>query len=293
MHYFTGFVLNLDLFLEISIIFCNFARFLNADLISISDDIMKRILFLSIILLLCINVKAQTDSVYSWIDLGLSVKWASMNIGANSPEEYGNYYAWGEVAVKDEYTWNSYTLCDSSSTWMNKYCDNFLYGIEDNKKTLELIDDAANFNYGGNWRMPTFNEMQELIDSCSWVWTAQNDTNGYLITGPNRNSIFLPAAGCLINKELSDFGSFGSYWTSSLGKSNPTTATDLYFSSGNQEKAEGMRYAGLTIRAVLPKDITSLETIFDSEHYSKILVGNQILLRYKNKVFNLIGCEIK
>ena len=137
---------------------------------------------------------------YGYVDLGLpsGTLWAYTNIGANVPEDYGNYYAWGETAAKETYDWTTYQYCNGSETTLTKYCFDESYGLDgytDSLTTLEATDDAASVNWGGNWRMPTQDEMQELLDNCTQVWTTQNGVNGRLFTGPNGNSIFLPAAG--------------------------------------------------------------------------------------------------
>lgn len=161
------------------------------------------------------------------IDLGLSVKWADINVGASTPEDYGNYFAWGETTPKTTYNWNTYALCKGSYNKIIKYCTNSDYGIVDNKTTLELTDDAARANWGGTWRMPTINELNELITKCTWSSTIQKNVTGYLVTGPNGNSIFLPAAGAYFGASLDLAGSFGKYWSSSLVTSDPTSAYDL------------------------------------------------------------------
>ena len=113
------------------------------------------------------------------IDLGLSVKWASCNVGATAPEEYGGYYAWGETEEKSDYNWITYKHCNGSNeTTMTKYCTDSSYGTVDNKTTLEQEDDVATVKWGGNWRIPTREELQELIDKCTWTWTTYNEVNG-------------------------------------------------------------------------------------------------------------------
>lgn len=123
------------------------------------------------------------------VDLGLSVKWATCNVGADSPEEYGDYYAWGETEVKSEYSWETYKWSNDSADSFTKYCQ------ADNKIILDSEDDVAHVKWGGNWRMPTMDEVNELCDKCTWEWTTVNGVAGQLVTGPNGNSIFLPAAG--------------------------------------------------------------------------------------------------
>ena len=139
----------------------------------------------------------------AYVDLGLSVKWATCNVGANSPEEYGDYFAWGETKPKDSYKWSTYKWCNGSKDKLTKYCKESYYGRVDNKTVLDLVDDAAHVNLGGAWRMPTKEEIRELKDNCTWTWTTQNGVNGYLVTSKkNDNSIFLPAAGYRSGSDL-------------------------------------------------------------------------------------------
>ncbi|MBQ9641466.1 MAG: Ig-like domain-containing protein [Bacteroidaceae bacterium] len=182
------------------------------------------------------------------VDLGLSVKWATMNIGANAPEEYGDYFAWGETTAKDTYNWSTYKWCNESPSGvtMTKYCTRSSYGTVDNKTILDLSDDAANANWGGTWRMPTDDELTELRTQCTWTWTTQNGTKGYKVTSKsNDNSIFLPAAGFRYGTSLSD-GS-GGYWSSSVDSS---IAWKVSFNAYGLERSNGYRYLGLSVRAV-------------------------------------------
>ena len=188
------------------------------------------------------------------VDLGLSVKWATCNVGANSPEEYGDYFAWGETQPKTTYYWSTYKYCNGSSTTMTKYCVDSEYGTVDNKTTLELTDDAARVNWGGKWRMPTTAEQDELrsTSNCTWTWTTQNGVNGYKVTSKvNGNSIFLPAAGYRRSGSLSSAGSYGSYWSSSLYTSCSYGAYNVYFASGYVYwNNYDLRFYGLSVRAV-------------------------------------------
>ena len=137
---------------------------------------------------------------HEYVDLGLpsGLKWATCNVGASKPEDFGNYYAWGETSTKTEY------MEDNSKTYGKSMLD-----IAGNSNY-----DAARANWGGTWRMPTKSEMQELINKCNWEWTTHNGVKGYKVTGPNGNSIFLPAAGIRLGSSVDDAGSFGSYWSS-------------------------------------------------------------------------------
>ena len=189
------------------------------------------------------------------IDLGLSVKWASCNVGANSPEEYGDYFAWGEVTPKHSYDWSTYKYCAGSSSTMTKYCTRSSSGKDgftDNKTVLDPEDDVATAHWGGAWRMPTIAEQDELEDNCAWTWTIQNGVNGYKVVGPNGNSIFLPAAGHMLGGSLDRAGSYGYYWSSSLCTDYPDYACRVYFYSGYVGWSFSYRGYGQSVRPVCP-----------------------------------------
>ena len=137
---------------------------------------------------------------HAYVDLGLpsGLLWAACNVGANAPEEYGDYFAWGETQPKDVYNWSTYQYCMGSNNTLTKYCTDPNYGYNgftDNLTILLPEDDAATANWGNGWRMPTKEEWQELLDNTTVTWTQQNGVNGRLFTGSNGNSLFLPAAG--------------------------------------------------------------------------------------------------
>ena len=184
------------------------------------------------------------------VDLGLSVKWASCNVGANRPEEYGDYFAWGEVKSKSVYDWSTYKYCNGSSSTLTKYNTNTRDGRVDNKTTLDAQDDVATVNWGGAWRMPTKAEQNELRTKCKWEWTTLNGVNGYKVIGPNGNSIFLPAAGLIREGALRSAGSYGNYWSSSLSTVSPNFAYNVYFNSGSVDWGDGYRYFGRSVRPV-------------------------------------------
>ena len=169
---------------------------------------------------------------HEYVDLGLSVKWATCNVGATTPEDYGDYFAWGETQPKEKYDWTTYLHCKGTYKTMTKYCNNSSYGnngFTDNKTVLDPEDDAATANWGGAWRMPTKAEQDELRNNCTWIWTTQNGVNGYKVIGPNGNSIFLPAASYMNGGTLNGAGSYGIYWSSSLYADSPDVACDVYF----------------------------------------------------------------
>lgn len=186
---------------------------------------------------------------HEYVDLGLSVKWATCNVGASKPEEYGDYFAWGETEPKDYYDWSTYKWCNGTEETLTKYNNSSSYGSVDNKTVLEATDDAATANWGGSWRIPTDAELTELRENCTWTWTTQNGVNGYKVTGTNGNSIFLPAAG-FRNFSLLAAGSEGGCWSSSRDTDYPNFACGLCFvSSGDVDWYCG-RYYGLSVRPV-------------------------------------------
>ena len=191
---------------------------------------------------------------YDYVDLGLSVKWATCNVGADSPEDYGDYFAWGETKPKSTYKWSTYEWCQGSTTTLTKYCTYSSYGKVDNKTQLDLSDDAARANWGGSWRMPTHDELTELREKCSWTGTTQNGVEGYKVTSKtNGNSIFLPAAGYRYVSSLLRAGSYGYYWSSSLCTDDPLYARYVDFdSSGVGWSDYGDRGGGQSVRPVCP-----------------------------------------
>ena len=215
------------------------------------------------------------------VDLGLSVLWASCNLGASSPAEYGDYYAWGETVPyytsqnpltwksgkSSGYTWESYSLCNGSSSTLTKYNNKSAYGTVDNKTTFKdynYVDDAARVEWGNIWRMPTQEEFSELINNCTSEWTTLNGVYGRKFTskkaGYTNRWIFLPAAGhrsrtLLIGSSTGRYwSSSGRYWSSSLDISNPDHAFKLDFDSSSVSMSGSYypyRYFGYSVRPVL------------------------------------------
>ena len=196
------------------------------------------------------------------VDLGLpsGIKWASCNVGAEKPEDYGNYYAWGEVLPKENYSWETYKYANGASNKLTKYCNEASSGDNgfiDNKTTLEPEDDAARVNWGGSWRMPTDAEWTELREQCTWTKTTQNGIIGYLVESKtNSNSIFLPAAGYRYDTLLYGVGNYGYYWSSWLGEDYPSHAWYLQFSSDGVSLYSPYRSRGLSVRPVCPSTST-------------------------------------
>ena len=221
-----------------------------------------------------LTYKEAQESQYEYVDLGLSVKWATCNVGASKPEEYGDYFAWGETepyyngdsqnptswksGKSRGYWWSSYKYCFDSDNTMTKYCDNSSYGYNgftDSKTVLDSEDDAAHVNWGGDWRMPTKAEFDELLNSsnCTWTWTTVNGVNGYKVvskkSGCIGNFIFLPAAGQRYYMDLNYIGESGTYWSSSLYTNGPSNAHSIFFDS-RLINGYGGRVGGLSIRPV-------------------------------------------
>ena len=195
---------------------------------------------------------------YEYVDLGLpsGTLWATMNVGADYPEDYGYYFAWGEVFSKEYYDWYTYKYSEGSSTSLTKYVTEStafwgtLFGEVDNIIELEDDDDAAYVKWGTNWRMPTESELIELYDECTWIYN--EELGGYWVIGPNNNSIFLPAAGYIYEDVIEGQGERGSYWTKSLDNDYaPDRAWALYFDDSINIIENTYRNTGRTIRPVV------------------------------------------
>lgn len=188
---------------------------------------------------------------YTSVDLGLSVRWATCNVGASVPEGTGNRYAWGETATKSTYSWDNYRYGTAYNA-MTKYCTNSNYGTVDNLTTLEAADDAAHQNWGDKWRTPTYAEWQELRTQCTWKWTDNyNSTNikGYTVTATNGNTIFLPVTGFGYADQAQQTDE-GYYWSSSL-HATPSDAYYVQFSSTTiTADNDNLRFYGQSVRPV-------------------------------------------
>ena len=191
--------------------------------------------------------KAKYEAKYG-VDLGLSVRWATCNLGASRPEDYGDYYAWGETTTKNNYSWSTYKWCNGSSNTLTKYNVSSFNGRVDGIKQLQEADDVAHVKLGGNWRMPTNEEWTELRTKCTWTWATLR--GGYKVTGPNGNSIFLPAAGLRYNSDLRNAWSRGYYWSSSLDTADPYFAYYLEFLSSGAVRSDDYRCYGFSVRPV-------------------------------------------
>ena len=185
------------------------------------------------------------------VDLGLSVKWANMNVGATKDSGFGSYFAWGEVKPKKYYSWGTYIWSQGDSKFLLKY------STSDRKIQLTPSDDAARANWGGEWRMPTIEEYEELIDpaKCTWEWITKDGVNGYKVTGKKTgNSIFLPITGFRFYEGVQFRAIKGIYWTSMLYSGNPNKAWCLEFDFSDVDisfgKLSANRFSGRCIRAV-------------------------------------------
>lgn len=197
------------------------------------------------------------ENVY--VDLGLSVKWATCNVGANRPEEYGDYYAWGETEPKDFYFWDTYKYCDGTYKSLTKYTDSAYGkdGFSDNKSVLDPEDDVAHVKWGGNWRIPTKDELEELRTKCTWTSTTLNGVKGYSVTsnidGYTDRSIFLPATGMRIRQWTENTDTIGRFWGNSIvtGDDYDAVYLDFNFSRG-PGRFSIIRCLGQCVRPVHP-----------------------------------------
>lgn len=192
-----------------------------------------------------------------YVDLGLpsGTLWATRNVGATNPEDYGDYFAWGETIPKNYYDWETYKwgYCDEELYLiLTKYNTESDCGSVDGKTELDPEDDAAYVNWGPSWRMPGMWQIQELCNSCTWQWSELNGVFGQLVTGPNGNTIFLPAAGFVWEDYCSLASLGGYYWSRTLVSSYPDYAYYLDFGWNNWECRDfGFRRpSGYTVRAV-------------------------------------------
>ena len=185
------------------------------------------------------------------VDLGLSVKWANMNVGAKKDSGFGTYFAWGEIKPKEYYSWGTYSWSKGDSNFLLKYC------VNDKVINLLPTDDAAHINWGGKWRMPTVEEFDELVDpaKCTWEWTTKDGVNGYKVTGKKTGqSIFLPITGFRYYGGIQFRAIYGIYWTSSLYTNNPNKVWCLEFRFDDIAVHYGNfasnRFSGRCVRAV-------------------------------------------
>ena len=199
-----------------------------------------------------------TEVAVGWVDLGLpsGLLWATCNVGASTPGEYGDRYAWGETEPKSTYNWGSYKYCTGSDKELTKYCNNSSYGNDsytDTLTVLEAVDDAATQTMGNGARIPSMDEWQELFDNTTMEWTAVDGVDGCLFTATNGKSVFFPAAGFISGSYVGNDGYYCNYWSSKLNENNPREVRYFYFYYGGKYESSANRSSGLSVRAVRAK----------------------------------------
>ena len=204
------------------------------------------------------NDEAKTKVPEGAVDLGIVMTradgttyklfWAKSNLSndglCDNPEDYGDYYAWGETKTKSDYSWSTYKFGTSEYGLFSKYTGT------DNKTVLDPEDDVAHVKLSGKWRMPTDAEWKALVTKCNWKWTTQNEVDGYKVTGSNGNSIFLPAAGYWYGNGPVAQGSYAYYWSSSLKDGSPDSACNAYFDGTEAGISDSKRCDGQSVRPV-------------------------------------------
>jgi len=206
----------------------------------------------AIVSLLCIPINAQ----HAYVDLGLSVKWATCNIGATQPWERGEFFSWGETENKRINNWDTYKYSEGAHA-LTKYCSNPDYawhGLVDSVSVLDPEDDVAHMKWGGTWRIPTKAQIDELLESCTWEWTTLNEVNGYRVTGKKPGytdrSIFLPVTGEYNDGKVFDYRLHGYYWSRNCGTVTSETAYTLeVYTKGSSAEIQS-RYKSLAVRPV-------------------------------------------
>ena len=214
------------------------------------------------------DIDDMANDIIQMIDLGLSVKWGTCNVGATKPEESGNFYSWGETEPKESYLMETYKLCLKIESWVDVEMSKYnikpddknksvvIKGKIDNLKTLTSADDAANKVLGGKWRTPTIEEFVELRNNCTWQWTTINGVSGYKVSskksGLEENYIFLPAVGYKSGTVFQNPGTHGYYWSGTVNEKNSNTALYFSFYEGSIGQYATGRSYGLTIRPVCP-----------------------------------------
>lgn len=231
-------------FLSVLCLFCGFALFTSCDNDDDNEGSQPEENQETTIVADTTGTYAQGTTVsgrvntYTYVDLGLKsgTLWATYNVGASKPTEFGDLFAWGETKPKEEFSWDDYKWSKGDSLTLTKYCLDSNYGTVDNLSTLQADDDAATANWGGTWRMPTYDEQKELFDGCDWERT--EDFNGSGIAGligtskANGNTIFFPCASCSNDSALRPYGNFDCYWSSSLDEEKSFSAKLFYYGFG-------------------------------------------------------------
>ena len=226
---------------------------------------MKNRLIVMLVLLTFLASCAGTSKVKSKhdaVDLGLpsGTLWASCNVGAANPWDYGEYFAWGETTPKAVYDWPSYKYAkdatSSTSKSFTKYCqdaESGYNGYSDKLTVLENIDDAATANWGAEWSTPTMTQWQELHNNCTWTWTTIKNVNGYEVKGKNGKKIFIPAAGSKSGAKSSGVGERGSYWSANIARSLYNASQVGFASNYAHGQGSNERASGQPVRPVQTK----------------------------------------
>ncbi|MBO4560567.1 MAG: Ig-like domain-containing protein [Bacteroidaceae bacterium] len=225
------------------------------------DDLKDGTMSLNVV----VRQLSEMHNGHEFVDLGLSVKWATCNVGSLVPEGVGNYYAWGETDSKDDYSWGTYLFGNEAQS-LTKYCLSADYGKDgfmDNKTTLELVDDVARIEWGGFWRIPTKEEFEELVNNCSFTSTTKNGVDGYeirsQIAGYEDQSIFLPTTGYKMSIYTYDEERYW-YWTSSIDNQFSSGAWTFVYDRPIRDFFSLRRYYGLPVRPVCSRK-TIIENI--------------------------------
>ena len=198
---------------------------------------------------------SQNHNGHDYVDLGLpsGTLWATCNLGADTPEGYGSYFAWGETRSKSIYDWDTYKYSNGDTDSLTKYCNKANSGhngFTDKLTLLQTADDAATAKWGGEWRIPTAEEWMELYQNTTSVWTIQNDVNGRLFTAQIGNTLFLPSAGYRMDDQFIYVGKYGNYWSCALNVAYPIRAWGFNFNSDDYGKGYSRRSSGQPVRAV-------------------------------------------
>ena len=227
-----------------------------------------------------------------YVDLGLTsgLCWATQNIGATEPQEEGTHFAWGEVEPKEDYSYNTYRWANLlKNNEYIKYVTDDWYGLIDFRTTLEPDDDAANVALEGKWHIPTQADVEELLRECTTEFGSYYGVNGYFVTGPNGNAIFLPAVGIKDGTGYEASTRGGDYWTSSLYENNQGYAVTLSFSLTYIDIDDMKRTKGLAIRPVIHKDYVGVEEVQSINVYAK---DNTIYCEEPFEIYNVTGLNV-
>ena len=228
-------------------------------------------------------VENESEIEHEYVDLGLSVSWASFNVGSITEEDFGDYFAWGETEIKDDYSWSTYKYSNGNSFSLTKYNWSVNNGTVDNKSILDIDDDVAQSKWGGYWRMPTEDDLQELINNCDWEWITINGINGYKISskisGFENSHIFLPVAGDKSGTSIYSENSDGGYWSSTLYTNGSDGAKGLQIDSNSRGIYVFSRHTGYSVRPVCHSEAWLASTTIELSESTRTIIPN--------KTFNL------